>query len=62
MWKTYLDFLEGAVEHRNEHIEQHNHHDDVVNPIQNVASVLNELVVDVNNHRLYFRQAKDCPK
>lgn len=35
MWmvKTYLNFLEGAVEHGNEHIQQDNHHDDVVHPI-----------------------------
>lgn len=52
MWmiKTYLDFLEGAVEHGDEHIQQDDHHDDVVHPVQDVADVLNELVVNVNNH------------
>lgn len=46
----YLDFLEGAVEHCNEHVQQHDHHDDVVHPIQNIADILNELVVDVNDY------------
>lgn len=48
--KAYLDFLEGAVEHGDQHIEENNHHDDVVHPVQNVAYVLNELVVDVDDH------------
>ncbi len=52
MWviKTYLNFLEGAVEHGNEHIQQDNHHDDVVHSIQDIASILNELVLNVNDH------------
>lgn len=64
MWmiKTYLNFLEGAVEHGNEHIQQDNHHDDVVHPVQNIANILNELMVDVNNHWFHFWQAKDGPK
>lgn len=47
---TYRNFLEGAVEHGNEHIQQDNHHDNVVHPIQNIANILNELVVDVDDH------------
>lgn len=56
MWmvKTYLDFLEGAVKHGNEHIQQDNHHDDVVHTVQNVAGIFNELMVDVNDHRFHF--------
>lgn len=50
MVMTYLNFLEGAVEHGNEHIQQHNHHDDVVHPIQNIANILNEFMVDVDDH------------
>lgn len=52
--RAYLYFLEGAVEHGNEHIEQDDHHDDVVDPIQNIAYVLNEFMVDVNDHRFHF--------
>ncbi len=48
--KTYLNFLEGAVEHGYEHIQQNYHHDDVVHPVQNITSVLNELMVNVNDH------------
>ena len=40
MLKTYLNFLEGAVEHGNEHIQQDNHHDDVVHPVENMWSML----------------------
>lgn len=47
VFESYLDFLEGAVEHGYEHVQQNNHHDDVVHPIQNIADVLNELMVDV---------------
>lgn len=54
MINAYLNFLEGAVEHGNEHIQQDNHHDDVVHPIQNIASVLDELMVDINDHGLHF--------
>lgn len=62
MINAYLNFLEGAVEHGNEHIQQDNHHDDVVHPIQNIASVLDELMVDINDHGLHFWQAEDGPK
>lgn len=50
MTKTYLDFLEGAVEHCDEHVQQDDHHDDVVHPVQNIAYIFNELMVDVNDH------------
>lgn len=46
----YLNFLEGAVEHGNEHIQQDDHHDDVIHSIQHIASVLNELMVYINDH------------
>lgn len=62
MQKMYLNFLEGAVKHCGEHIQQHNHHDDVVNSIENIASILNKLVVNVNDNRFYFRQAEKSPK
>lgn len=52
--KLYLNFLERAVKHSNEHIQQDDHHDDVVHPVQNVAYILNELMVDVNHHRFHF--------
>lgn len=50
MVKMYLNFLEGAVEHGNEHIQQDNHHDEVVYPIKNIANILNEFMVNVNDH------------
>lgn len=62
MVETYLNFLKGAVEHCNEHIQQDYHHDNIVHPIQNVANILNEFMLNVNDHRFYFWQAKDGPK
>lgn len=41
---TNLNLLEGAVNHGNEHVEQHYHHGNIVDPIQHVANVLNEFV------------------
>ena len=58
----YLYFLEGAVEHGDEHVQQHDHHDDVVHPEQNVAGVLDELVVDIQDHGLHLRQTEDGPE
>lgn len=60
--KLYLNFLERTVKHGDEHIQQDDHHDDVVHPVQNVAYILNELMVDVNHHWFHFWQPKDGPK
>lgn len=54
MQKMYLNFLEGAIKHCSEHIHQHNHHDDVVNSKENIANILNEFMVNVNDNRFYF--------
>lgn len=54
MQKMYLNFLEGAVKHCFQHIQQHNHHDEVVNSIENIADILNELMVNGDDNRLYF--------
>lgn len=62
MQKMYLNFLEGAIKHCGEHIQQHNHHDDVVNSIENIANILNELMVNVNDNWFHFWQAKNSPK
>lgn len=58
----YLNFLEGAIKHGDEHIQQHNHHDDVVDSIENIADILNELVVNINDNGFYFWQAENRPK
>lgn len=50
-----LNLLKGTVNHGNEHVEQHYHHGNVVNPIQHVANVLDELVSVVDHNRSDFR-------
>lgn len=59
---TYLNFLEGAVNHGDEHVEQHYHHGNVVNPIKHITNVLNEFVPVVDHHRLDLRQSKYSPE
>lgn len=58
----YLNFLIRVVDHGYQHVEQHHHHGDVINAVQDVADVLDELVVVLQHHRDHFRQAKDGPE
>lgn len=41
----YLYLLIRAVDHGNEHVEENDHHRDIVDSIQHVANVLYELMV-----------------
>lgn len=59
---TYLNLLIGVVDHGYQHVEQHDHHGDVINAVENVTNVLDELVVVFQHHRDHFRQAKDGPE
>lgn len=59
---TYLYLLEGAVNHGDEHVEQHYHHGNVVNAIQYVANVLNELVSIVDDYGFDLRESKYSPE
>lgn len=59
---AYLDFLIGVVDHGYQHVEQHNHHGDIINPVQHIANILDELVVVFQHHRDDLRQAKYGPK
>ena len=63
-WPTsaYLDLLVGAVDHGDEHVEQHHHHGDVVDAVQHVADVLDELVVVLQHHRDDLGQPEDGPE
>jgi len=58
----YLNLLEGAVNHGDEHVEQHYHHGNVVDPVQHVTDVLNEFVSVVDDNRLDLRQPKYSPE
>lgn len=59
---SYLYLLVGVVDHGDEHVEQHHHHGDVVDAVQDVADVLDELVVVLQHHGDYFRETKDGPE
>lgn len=59
---TDLDLLEGAVNHGDEHVEQHDHHGDVVDAVQHVANVLDELVPIVDDHGPDLGQSKYSPE
>lgn len=60
--QTYLNLLEGAVNHGDEHVEQHYHHGNVVHPVQHIADVLDELVVVVDHYRPDLGQSKYGPE
>lgn len=59
---AHLDLLVGAVDHGNEHVEQHHHHGDIVDAIEDITNVLNKLVVIFEHDGRDFRQAKYGPK
>lgn len=59
---TNLNLLEGTVNHGDEHVEQHYHHGNVVNPIKHVTNVLDELVSVVDHNRSDLRQSKYSPE
>lgn len=58
----HLNFLEGAVDHGYEHVQQNDDHGNVVNSIEDVAGVFDELVPIIDNDRFHFRKSKYCPK
>lgn len=60
--RTDLNLLEGTVDHGDEHVEQHYHHGDVVDPVQHVANVLNEFVSVIDNDGLDLGQSKYGPE
>lgn len=59
---TNLNFLEGTVNHGDEHVEQHYHHGNVVNPVQHVTSVLDEFVPVIDDDRSDLGQSKYGPE
>lgn len=59
---TNLNLLKGTVDHGDEHVEQHNNHGDVVNPVQHVTNVLNEFVSIIDHNRPDLRQSKYSPE
>ena len=59
---TNLNLLEGAVNHSDEHVEQHYHHGHVVNPVQHVTSVLDEFVSVIDDNRPDLGQSKYSPE
>lgn len=59
---TNLNLLEGTVDHGDEHVEQHYHHGNVVNPVQHVANVLDEFVSVIDHNRPDLRQSKYSPE
>lgn len=60
--RTDLNLLEGTVDHGDEHVEQHNHHGDVVDPVQHVTDVLDEFVSVIDNDGLDLGQSKYGPE
>lgn len=60
--RTDLNLLEGTVDHGDEHVEQHYHHGDVVNPVQHVTNVLDEFVSVIDNDGLDLGQSKYGPE
>lgn len=60
--QPYLNLLEGAVNHGDEHVEQHYHHGDVVHPVEHVTNVLDELVPVVDHHRPDLGQSEYGPE
>lgn len=59
---TNLNLLEGAVNHGDEHVEQHDHHGDVVDSVEHIANVLNEFVPIVDDHGPDLGQSKYSPE
>lgn len=59
---TYLNLLEGTINHGNEHVEQHYHHGNIVNSVQDVTSVLDEFVFVVDHYGSDLRQSKYSPE
>lgn len=59
---THLNLLEGTINHGNEHVEQHYHHGNIVNSVQDVTSVLDEFVSVVDHYGSDLRQSKYSPE
>lgn len=58
----YLYLLVRAVDHGNEHVEENDHHCDVIDAVQHVADVLYEFMVVLQHHGDHFRQPEDRPE
>lgn len=58
----YLNFLKGAVDHSDEHVEQDDDHGNVVHAVQNVADIFDELVPVINDHGFDFRESEYSPE
>lgn len=58
----YLNFLEGAVYHSDEHVEQDDDHGNVVHTVQDVADIFDELVPVINDHGFYLRESEYSPE
>lgn len=46
----YLYLLVRAVDHGNEHVEEDNHHGDIIDSVEHVADVLYKLMVVLQHH------------
>lgn len=46
----YLYLLVRAVDHGNQHVEENNYHGDIIDAVQDIADVLDELVVVLQHH------------
>lgn len=58
----YLDFLEGAVDHGDKHVEQDNDHGNVVHSVQDIADIFDELVPVINDHGFDLRESENSPE
>lgn len=62
LWFMYLYLLVRAVDHGDQHVEENHHHGDVIDAIQDVADVLDELMVVLEHHWDHFRQPEYWPE
>lgn len=60
--QAYLNLLEGIVNHGDQHVEEDNHHGDVVNTVEDITDVLNEFVSIIDDDRLDLGQTKYSPE
>lgn len=59
---VYLDFLIGAVNHGDQHVEQNDHHGHIVYSIKDVSDILYEFVVIFEHNGSHFGQPEYGPK
>lgn len=46
----YLNFLKRAVDHSDEHVEEDDNHDNVVNSIKDIANIFDEFMLIINDN------------